>query len=69
MVPLWADYIEWTPRLDQASARLAWQVQQGQATGVVIVTTAQLSLPASMEMSSRNIQILRQNTTPAVTVD
>ncbi|GAB4166684.1 MAG: hypothetical protein Fur0032_04240 [Terrimicrobiaceae bacterium] len=57
VVPLWADYIEWTPNLDRASARLLERAQAEGRAGTVIYATGRWSPSASTVMESRGIAI------------
>lgn len=57
VVPLWADYIEWTPTLDAATTRLLERVGTGQRSGAVIFATGRWSPSASAALGLRGIPI------------
>lgn len=55
VVPLWADYMEWTPRLDGATTTLLERARAEGRVGATIFATGQWSPAASTAMSQHGI--------------
>ena len=57
VVPLWADYLLWTPELDQACQRVLAQAANLNAPGVVLYTTAKMSPAVASGFAAKGIQV------------